>query len=503
MYYRSLTVSRYSLVAPARCRWNSRFSIPNRSRCPTRRLDGLTDQGVGNGSFRLPDSLAAGAYTLVARGLDDVFPEERLAFEVIGRATPHFQTETKFARDGYGPGDDVAAELLLKRPDGKPAAGVSLQVAAKVDDQVIFQKIAKADEGGRLRVEFALPRQLHPGRGQLIVAVEDGDRSDTITEAIPLRTGTLHVAFFPEGGVLAAGIENRVYFAARDAAGRPLAVRGEIVDGKGASVARVEAARGGLGVFSITPDAAQSYRLKIISPAGGSDSPLLPRATAEQKIAIATGRGVFAPGAPLEVKVRAAKDRLPLVITARLRGMLVGQRMLVTSSPDRRAKPIEVSIPLDDQVAGVIRLTVYDYTKSPPQVLAERFVYRQPRRLVVRAAEGTKPGGEISLSIQNEKGRPAAAALGLTVFRGGKDKTSPPGRFGTDLLHALLSDGDLQNPAALEGVDLDLSDADAETTLDLVLGCQGPLAAGKPADARPAQAIVGWDQLAPGDAGPP
>ena len=53
-------------------------------------------------------------------------------------------------------------------------------------------------------------------------------------------------------------------------------------------------------------------------------------------------------------------------------------------------------------------------------MLAERLVYRQPRRLVVRAAEGKKPGGEISLSIQNEKGRPVAAALGLTVLDGGK-----------------------------------------------------------------------------------
>ena len=122
----------------------------------------------------------------MARGVDDVFPEERLAFEVLGPVSPHFQAETKFARDGYGPGDDVAAELFVKRPDGKPAAGVSLQVAAKVGDQTVFQKIAKADEGGRLRVEFALPRQLHQGRGQLIVAVEGGDRSDTIIEAIPL-----------------------------------------------------------------------------------------------------------------------------------------------------------------------------------------------------------------------------------------------------------------------------------------------------------------------------
>jgi hypothetical protein len=357
-------------------------------------------------------------------------------------------------------------------------------------------------------VEFALPRQLHPGRGQLIVAVEGGDRSDTVSEAIPLRTGPLHVEFFPEGGRMAAGIDSRVYFVARDAAGQPLELRGDIVDRKGATMARIEATRRGMGVFSIVPDAAESYRLKIVSPAGISDSPPLPPASAGQKITLATGRGVFAPGAPLEFSIRATKDRLPLVVTARVRGMLVGQRMLVTSSSDRQASA--VSIPLDDQVAGVIRLTVYDYSKSPAKVLAERLVYRQPRRLTVRAAGEKKPEGDIALLIQDEKGRPVAAALGLTVLAAGGAKPPSPasrtrqdgrgagGCCGPDLVHALLADGDLENPAALEGVDLSVSDADAATTggardvsatlLDLVLGCQGPQAE-RPGDAQGSQEI--------------
>ena len=36
VYYRSLTVSGYSLVRTARCPWNSRSSTPSRSRCRTR-----------------------------------------------------------------------------------------------------------------------------------------------------------------------------------------------------------------------------------------------------------------------------------------------------------------------------------------------------------------------------------------------------------------------------------------------------------------------------------
>ena len=527
-YYRSLTVSRYSLVAhrtlPVEFEILDSKSVP----LPDSRIVGLTDHGVGNGSFRLPGTLPAGIYTLAVRGLDDIFPEQRLAFEVIGPATPHFQAEMKFAHDGYGPGDDVAAELLLKRSDGKPAAGVSLQVAAKVDDQTIFQKIAKANDGGKLRVEFALPRQLHHGRGQLIVAVEGGDRSDTIAEEIPIRTGTLHVDFYPEGGTLAAGIENRIYFSARDAQGRPLEIHGEIVDGKGVSVSRVETAGGGLGVFSIVPDAGETYRLKISSPAGisgtlpspsgrgaESEGGLLPPASSDSPITIAAERAVCAPGAPLVFTVHSAKDRLPLVITARVRGVLVGQQMLVASS-DPQAKANTVSIPLDDQVAGVLRLTAYDYTKSPPKVLAQRLFYRPPRRLVIRTAEGKKPGAELSLLIQNEKGRPIAAALAVTVLEGAKNKLpspacrtrqggrgargedglQPSARCGPDLLHALLANGDFDNPAALEGLDLNLSDADTAadgtrsvpaTLLDLVLGCQGSLAGGRAGDARHTQ----------------
>jgi len=404
VYYRSLTVSRYSLIAHRTLPMEFEILDPKLVSLPDSRIDGLTNQGVGNGSFRLSDSLPAGTYTLVARGLDNVFPEERLAFEVIGPATPHFPAKT-------------------------------------------------------------------------------------ITEEIPKRTGPAHVDFYPEGGIMAAGIENRVYFAARDAKGQPLEIRGNIVNGKGASVSRVETAYGGLGVFSLVPDAAETYRLKIVGPAGISESPRVPPASSDQKIAIATGQGVFAPGAPLEFNLRAAKDRLPLVITARLRGLLVGQQMVVASSQDQQGKANTVSIPLDDQVAGVIRLTVYDYTKSPPQVLAERLVYRQPRRLVVRAAEGKKPAGELWLSVQNDKGRPVAAALGLTVLDGEKDKTSRPNRSWPDLLHALLIDGDLENPAAIQSVDLNFSAAEtaamaadgtrcvSAALLDLVLGCQGPRAA--------------------------
>ena len=66
IYYRSLTLSRYSLVEcrtlPLEFEILDSKSVP----LPNSRIDGLTDHGVGNGSFRLSDGAALGH--LYARG---------------------------------------------------------------------------------------------------------------------------------------------------------------------------------------------------------------------------------------------------------------------------------------------------------------------------------------------------------------------------------------------------------------------------------------------------
>ena len=149
VYFRSLSVSRYSLAARDTLPLEFEILDSHAVGLPGSRIDGLTDHGVGNGSFHLPESLPAGTYTLVTRGFNGAFPEERISFE-IASAQPQFHAVAKFARDDYGPGDDVAADLTILRLDSKPAAGVSLKIAAKLEDQTIFQKISKADDNGKL-----------------------------------------------------------------------------------------------------------------------------------------------------------------------------------------------------------------------------------------------------------------------------------------------------------------------------------------------------------------
>ena len=44
------------------------------------------------------------------------------------------------------------------------------------------------------------------------MVVDDGGTIETIAKTIPINFGKVEVKFYPEGGDLVAGVENRVYF---------------------------------------------------------------------------------------------------------------------------------------------------------------------------------------------------------------------------------------------------------------------------------------------------
>ena len=114
-------------------------------------------------------------------------------------------------------------------------------------------------------------------------------------KSAPPSDGKLAVTFYPEGGVLAAGLENRVFFQARTADGKPADIRGAVLDRSGTEVATVETTHAGMGAFSLVPVGGEQYRLKIGSPAGIKTEPLLPPASRDAKFVLTTN-GVFEAG---------------------------------------------------------------------------------------------------------------------------------------------------------------------------------------------------------------
>jgi hypothetical protein len=455
---------------------------------------------VGGGAFLLPPHLPSGVYTLAARSPDGSFPEQSRAFQVSRPEPQQFKKELRFPPGRFAPGDTVRADLRVQRADGRPAADLALRLAATIDGATIFQSSAQTDAAGQAHIEFLLSKKLQPRQGLLTATIDDDGNSETVAEPIPLATAGVDVRFYPEGGELVAGVENRVYFAARDADGRPLALRGTLCDGRGAAVALVESRYQGLGWFALVPQAHENYSLRISKPAGISEQPKLPGVSADARVTLNTGTGVFAEGAPLEFTLRSAKAGLPLVVTACCRGVNVGQQMLVSQAGRNGGDRSPVVLPLDESAGGVIRLCVYDFGKSPPEALAQRLVYRRmPRHLSLRAtqpAKGYAAGASVDLilSVVNEQGEPAAATLGVAVVReAGRSAGKPadPGLPHPGLAASLLLAPYLDQHEEVAWIDDCLSDGqDTQGALDLLLGtraCRGAAekAAADAADAAP------------------
>jgi hypothetical protein len=239
----------------------------------------------------------------------------------------------------------------------------------------------------------------------------------------------MDVVFFPEGGVLVAGLANRVYFACHDTQGHPISLSGVLIaKGRSANVdvaseqeiAAVKTPCAGMGSFRFVPQAGEAYYLKINEPKGVKKPIKLPAASVECSVALTTDAGVVDAGKPLEFEIRATKAGLPLVVAAYCRGIQIGQQPLVTKADAVGATSGTISS--DSTIGGVVRLVAYDYSISPPKIVAERFVYRQPSRKLSILATGLKktysPGEEVqcSLAVTNEQGEPVQAVLGMSVI---------------------------------------------------------------------------------------
>ncbi len=487
IFYRSLSLSRFGLAVDREIPIHFEILDPAGAVLPNSRTDGTTDHGVGNGIYNIPDDLPGGQYAILVRSLDESFPEERRKFLIRRYRPPRLKKELEFTSESYIPGDTVTADFSVKRQEGGPVPAAKLHLLATVDGQTLLEKDVQPDKAGKFRIELKLPEKIARGNGQVAVTVSDGGTRETISKAIPINLGKVDVHFYPEGGDLAAGLENRLYFVCQDSLGKPLHITGVVENEKGRTMAAVETIREGMGQFSFTPQAGESYRLKIMAPADVKDEPKLPAAVTDCPIVLTTGTGVFGPSEALEFNVRSSKAGLPLVVGAWCRGVMVGQVALVTKKNESGINP--VVLPLPDEVGGVIRLTVFDYSIDPsqsqrqfPKPLAERLVYRRlDRRLNVRALdlhEHYAPGEmvNISLAVTNEKNEPVPAAVGVSVVE--QALFGLAGDHTPTMTTRFLLTSEIENPEDLENADFYLSEDKSSpvppaVALDLLLGTQG------------------------------
>ncbi len=428
-------------------------------------------QGVAGLSWQVPEGQAGGEYTAIisTAGLP---PAER-KFDVRAYRAPRIKSQIVFVRDGYGPGDTVAASAHVERAEGGIPAGAKVTVVARVDEEQVHTSTTKIDAQGNCSAKFALPGKIARGEGTLSFVVEDGGVLETASKTIPILLQTVDLNLYPEGGDLVAGLPARVYLEARTPAQRPADLVGVIVDGSGTEVAKFRTEHEGRGRFEFTPTADQKYALKITEPSGINREFPLPEVKATGGVIQALSNQVAA-GEPVKFQVA---SNLPQELVLRLsqRDLEVASTKIPAPAAGEPSRVGEIVMTPPATAQGVLTATLLTSDGVP---VAERLVFRSPSKHLKVSVTADKtqyvPAGKVRLKIRttDANDKPVAATVGLTVTDDSVLEMIDKREQAPRLLAMCLLEADVRELRDAH-VYFDPENPAASQSLDLLLGTQG------------------------------
>ncbi len=379
---------------------------------PVAQLGASISNGCGGAEWTIPEGVAGGEYTAVASFPSIGCPPAELKFDVRAYRVPRLRTDLEFERKGYGAGETVAASLTVTRAQGGIPAGAKVTIVARVDGGEIHRSETRLDGLGRGHVEFVLPSKVETGDGSLACVIEDGGVQETAAKTIPIVLNKVDVAIHPEGGDLVAGVENHVYFEARDVRGKPVDLSGRVLDPSGSQVATFEVGHEGRGRFGFVPAAGTRYRLAIDKPVGNTQVIELPEVL-PRGFTLHAARRVIGPTEPLRLSIGATSDESVSVVVARF-----AKEIKRESAAAQAGTSVTRDIEIAPEFDGILRVTVLD-SKGTPR--AERLIYRKPARAVIVAVKPSTtrgvPGQKVTVDVTttDQDGKPVPALVGLRV----------------------------------------------------------------------------------------
>ena len=432
-----------------------------------------TDSVVGS-KWVIPEGTAGGQYTAIVSSSSVGAPATERQFEIRAYRAPRLKTQIEFAREGVGPGDEVQASIKIDRAEGGIPDGAKISVIARVDGEEIYKKEGfSLGESGVFSTQFSLPKTIEIGDGSLSFVIEDGGVIETASKTLPILLQNMVINFYPEGGDLVAGLNNRVYVQANRPDGKPADIEGRIVtysDGKvvGKKSATLTTIHEGRGVFSFAPAANTQYALVLDSPSGISRQFKLPKVKNSGTVLQST-QDVFAYGDSISLTVASNGEREVSKVTLYKRETLID-----TQSISEKKDLHSISLNAKD-AEGVLIATAWSANGIP---LAERLIYRQPKFAVnvslVPSKEQYVPGEEVSIDIvtTDASGNPVEAVVGVTVTDDAVREIIETREQAPRLPVMVYLENDVKDLADAH-VYLDVGNKEAPKAVDLLLGTQG------------------------------
>ncbi|MCA9494671.1 MAG: hypothetical protein KC621_32305, partial [Myxococcales bacterium] len=428
----------------------------------------LQADGTATNDFVLPTDAPGGRWSVRLTAPTGETVER--PFVVSSYQAPTIRKKLDFVREAYGPGDRVEALVELLRPSGEPLADHAVHVMLQVDGATVAEEDLRTDGTGAVLASGRLPSSLSSGDGLLVVLVEEGGISESISRSVPIVLADLRLDLFPEGGDLVAGLPGRVYFEGRDRHGEPADVAGVIEDDRGRRVATFESVHDGLGRFAFTPERGRTYRARVTAPEGIDTAYPLPEAM-DQGCTLRSYDDLRSELPEVRVGVRCT-SRQDVVVVGTQRERRV-DTAAVRAGPDRDA--VVHLARTDATRQGAVRVTVFDPSDLAP--LAERLVYRGAGRdLAValttdRQSYGPRDEVVIGVRTTGPDGEPVPAELALAVADDGVLSLADD-REG-NLLSRVYLEPELVEVPEDPGFYYDREEVLAARGLDLVMGTRG------------------------------
>ncbi len=381
---------------------------PNGAQIEKRSLIAFDGQAAGD--FELKKNAAGGTYKLRAytqwqKNTNTVFEREITVQTAI---IPRLQMRVDFEREGYGAGDEVAAEIQLRQADNSPLAEKTFSYTVFLDGKSVARREAKTDGEGKARINYRLPRSLASSDALINVQIDYRGQTESIARAVPISLGNIDLQFFAEGGRLCADAEQIIAFKALDENGSPCDVEGIIKDSKGNTVASFSSYHDGMGSLPLQLKSGETYYAQVQAPAGVKKTFALPKAQTE----IFALRLLSQNSQNLNLQIQSPKATKAYLVLHNNGDVLHSEQLNLQKGSNA------ISINTSQMPMGIAQLTLFDADEQPQ---AERLVFLQREKRLSVDIQTDKsqylPRELVKMRIQvhDEQQKPVEGAFSLAV----------------------------------------------------------------------------------------
>jgi len=376
------------------------------------KLDLDTDNGRTLGGFALGTDVVGGLYIVKAYTNWQLNDPEPAVFEkeinVQKVVMPNLKMKLDFEKKSYSGGEEVVAKFEANSNDNKALSNTALEFKSSLDGAEFKKGKAVTDANGKCELRFNLPAKLNSSDGLLNIMIVYQGNTESISRSIPIAFNKINIQFYPEGGDLVSGLDNKVAFRSTDEHGKPTDISASLYNGNDEKLLDFSSYDRGMGSFNFKLDENQTYYVKIDRPSGLDQHYELPKALSKGYLIRLEKNQDHKASFVIQAS---QKDEISLF--AQVRGKIYYAEK---HQINKGSNTIEINT--DEFPIGVAQLTLFD---SRGIGRAERlFFVNSGRKLDISIKtdkEKYQPGEMVKMkvNVKDDRGMPMPASLSMAV----------------------------------------------------------------------------------------